>query len=145
MVQALKRSCPRRPPQALAAAGLLGLIFMSVLIFTGPSPAEVLLKRKASTVAYETNEDDDFAGGASLKTDPELEQFLKKADQFAEDKRYDLACVLWQRVLDESSGTVMTRDSWTQKTSRRMYRRYRSVAGEIEQTIAELPPEGLRT
>ena len=92
-----------------------------------------------------SGDDSDFAGGASLKTDPELDQFLKRADLFAEDGRYDLASVLWQRVLDESSGTVMTRDDWTQQTSRRKYKRYRSVIGEIEQTIANLPPAGLRT
>ncbi len=121
------------------------LLMMSILA-ASPTAAQVLLRKVApSTVTVDSEDDANFAGGASLKTDPELEQFLKKADQFAQDGRYDLACVLWQRVLDESSGTVMTRDDWTQKTSRRMYRRYRSVAGEIEQTIAQLPPAGLRT
>ena len=107
-----------------------------------PLARELILAQVANV---QTSQDEDFAGGASLRTDPELEQFLRKADQFAQEERYDLACVLWQRVLDENTGTVMTRDKWTQQTSRRMYRRYRSVAGEIEQTIAKLPPAGLRT
>lgn len=101
--------------------------------------------RLAVSAAAVGQDDDegDFAGGASLKTDPELQQLLKKADEFASDGRHDLACVLWQRVLDESAGTVMTREEWLVKY-RRSYRRYRSVTAEIEQTIAKLPPHGLR-
>ena len=120
---AISRSV-RRSPRWLVAALLLTWMFI------GGSLAQV-------STAVNTEEDDDFAGGAALKTDPELEQLLKKADEFAGDGRHDLACVLWQRVLDESTGTVMTRKEWTTKTFKRMYRRYRSVAGEIEQTIAK--------
>ncbi len=58
----------------------------------------------------------EFPGGAGLKTDPELETFLKRADEFVKDGRYDLATILWQRVLNESGETVMTRKDWTNRT-----------------------------
>ncbi len=126
----------------------IGAALLALAMFTGRhAPAEVMIGPEwyaLNAMAADTNDDADFAGGASLKTDPELEQLLKKADEFAGDERYDLASVLWQRVLDETSGTVMTRQDWESSTSRQKYRRYRSVSGEIEQTIAKLPPAGLR-
>jgi hypothetical protein len=51
-----------------------------------------------------------FPGGAALKTDPEQQRLLKRADQCVEDGRLDLAAVLWQKVLDEAGDTLMTRD-----------------------------------
>ena len=86
----------------------------------------------------------EFAGAAGLKTDPELETFMKRAEHFVEEKRYDLATILWQRVLDESGETVMTRPQWSTRSFDRKYRKYKSISAEIERTIAKLPPEGLR-
>ncbi|MCA9267923.1 MAG: hypothetical protein KDA41_05605, partial [Planctomycetales bacterium] len=136
----------RRTLQRFLALGLLA----SIALLRGDVSAELRKLfdgRVVGPVAASTNSDDDptFNGGAALKTDPDLEQLLHKADLFAADGRYDLACVLWQRVLNEAGGTVMTRDEWTMKKYRRAYRRYRSVIGEIEQTIAKLPDGGLKT
>jgi outer membrane protein assembly factor BamB len=75
-----------------------------------------------------------YPGGAPLKTVPEMERLLERAEQFVKDKRYDLAVVLWQKVLDESGDTLMTRDGRT----------YTSLAEEVERKLASLPPEGLR-
>lgn len=85
-----------------------------------------------------------FPSGAGLKTDPELEGLLKRAELFVSDGRYDLATILWQRVLDESGQTVMTRPEWTFKSFESRYRKYQALAEEIERTIARLPEEGLR-
>src|SRR5687768_7935626 len=52
-------------------------------------------------------DDPRFANGAALKTDPELERLLKRAEQFVRDGRFDLATILWQKVLDESGDTLM--------------------------------------
>ncbi|HTN76520.1 MAG TPA: hypothetical protein VL096_14775, partial [Pirellulaceae bacterium] len=75
-----------------------------------------------------------FPNGASLKTDPELERLLTRADQFSAEGRFDLASVLWQKVLDESGDTLMTRDG----------RMYTSLAAEVERTLAKLPADGLK-
>ena len=54
-----------------------------------------------------------FPGGAALKTDPEQQRLLKRAEQCVADGRLDLAAVLWQKVLDEAGDTLMTRDGRT--------------------------------
>jgi len=76
-----------------------------------------------------------FPGGAALKTDPEQQRLLKRAEQCVEDGRLDLAAVLWQKVLDEAGDTLMTRDGRT----------YRSLAEQVEQTLARLPKLALDT
>lgn len=75
-----------------------------------------------------------FPGGAPLKTDPELERLLTRADQFVTEERYDLAAVLWQKVLDDTGDTLVTRDG----------RSYTSLADEVERTLSKLPPAGLK-
>ncbi len=96
----------------------------------------------------DTEDEEDIAGefpaGAGLKIDAEMESLLKRAEQFVGDERYDLATILWQRVLDESGQTVMTRPQWKYRSFDRRYRIYKSLSEEIESTIAALPDLGLR-
>lgn len=80
---------------------------------------------------------------AELKTDSGSQEILTQADAFVKQERYDLASILWQRVIDESGDQVFTRDDWLEKTLQNEYRKYRSVTGDIESTLAKLPPEGL--
>jgi len=80
--------------------------------------------------------------GATLKTNPELERYMLAADRKAKDGRYDLAAILWQRVLDESSGTLMTNQEWVYETAEQKYQIYRAVIEQIERTLSKLPPEG---
>lgn len=76
-----------------------------------------------------------FPGGAALKTDPEQQRLLKRAEQCVADGRLDLAAVLWQKVLDEAGDTLTTRDGRT----------YTSLADQVEQTLARLPKLALDT
>jgi outer membrane protein assembly factor BamB len=76
-----------------------------------------------------------FPGGAALKTDPEQQRLLKRAEQCVADGRLDLAAVLWQRVLDEAGDTLMTRDG----------RAYLSLADEVERTLSVADPQALAT
>src|SRR5690606_23796880 len=57
---------------------------------------------------------------------------------------YDLAMVLWQKVLDDSTDTVMTRDAWADQSLSHKYRKYKSVATEVERTLAALPEAPLK-
>lgn len=100
--------------------------------------------RTADDLLGEDDIEVQFPSGAGLKTDPELEALLKRAELFVGDGRFDLATILWQRVLDESGGTVMTRPEWIYQSFDNHYRKYASLAEEIERTIASLPPDGLR-
>ncbi len=76
-----------------------------------------------------------FPGGAALKTDPEQQRLLKRAEQCVADGRLDLAAVLWQRVLDEAGDTLMTRDGRT----------YTSLADEVERTLSAGEERALAT
>jgi outer membrane protein assembly factor BamB len=79
--------------------------------------------------------DKDYPGGAALKTDPEQQRLLKRAEQCVGDGRLDLAAVLWQRVLNEAGDTLMTRDGRT----------YTSLSDEVERTLAASDPRALAT
>lgn len=79
-----------------------------------------------------------------LKTDPELDVLLQRADQFAEKKRYDLASELWQKVIDDSNDSVMTKPEWVEESLNHQYRIYKPVQDEIEQTLSALPPDALK-
>lgn len=74
------------------------------------------------------------SGGATLKTDPDLESLLETAERFRADGNYRAAARFWQAVL-ERSGDAMYSDN---------DRLYYSLAQKVEQILAELPPEGLQ-
>ena len=104
-----------------------------------PAPAAAAPTRaeKADDAADAMNElaEKKFPGGAALKTDPEQQRLLKRAEQCVADGRLDLAAILWQRVLDEAGDTLMTRDG----------RLYTSLADEVERTLASTDPQALAT
>ena len=77
----------------------------------------------------------EYPGGAALKTDPEQQRLLKRAEQCVADGRLDLAAVLWQKVLDEAGDTLMTRDGRT----------YTSLAEEVERMLSTADPLALKT
>ena len=77
----------------------------------------------------------EYPGGAALKTDPEQQRLLKRAEQCVADGRLDLAAVLWQKVLDEAGDTLMTRDGRT----------YTSLAEEVERRLSTVDPLALTT
>jgi outer membrane protein assembly factor BamB len=76
-----------------------------------------------------------FPGGAPLKTDPEQQRLLQRADQCVMEGRLDLAAILWQKVLDEAGDTLTTHDGRT----------YTSLTEQVEHTLARLPPAALET
>lgn len=75
-----------------------------------------------------------YAGGAALKTDSDLEDQLKKATAFVAEENYRYATILWDRVLEKSDNSLVTRDGET----------YISLVREVEETIRNLPPSGLQ-
>lgn len=84
-------------------------------------------------------------GQAKLNTLPEHQKLMERADEFAAQGRYDLAILLWQRVLDESNDSLFTRDAWSYETiDGNRYQKYRSLAQEIARGIAKLPADGLK-
>jgi outer membrane protein assembly factor BamB len=86
----------------------------------------------------------EFPNSAGLKTDPDLETRMKAAETYAANGRLDLAAIVWQKVLDESGHTVITRPEWTYRSMEGRYRKYKSLSEEIERTVAKLPAAGMR-
>jgi outer membrane protein assembly factor BamB len=116
-----------------------------------PAPAErtTLPAAAAADDAAEKEQeriDQRFPGGAALKTDPEQQRLLKRADQCVEDGRLDLAAVLWQKVLDEAGDTLMVSSEQPPRSpSGTELLRYTSLSEEVARTLSKLPPEALRT
>lgn len=79
-------------------------------------------------------EETSSASAATLKTDPDLESILKKAERYQQDGNYAVACQLWQAVLDRSGDTLYSNDNQT----------YFSMIEQVEKTLFNLPPEGLQ-
>ena len=102
-----------------------------------PAPAAGARAQKADDAADAMTDlsEKKYPGGAALKTDPEQQRLLKRAEQCVADGRLDLAAVLWQRVLNEAGDTLMTRDGRT----------YTSLADEVERTLAASDPRALAT
>ena len=71
---------------------------------------------------------------ATLKTDPDLELILEKAERFASDENWTVATKLWQAVLDRSGDAMWSEDGIL----------YYSLAEQVERKLASLPPEALQ-
>ena len=69
--------------------------------------------------------------GASLKTDPDLEATLEKAERYREEKQFGIAAKLWQSVLESSGDALFSSDG----------KIYYSLAEQVEKIIASLPVE----
>ncbi len=107
----------------LAAVAFPGVGFAKQIQFRmGVAPAGVMV------------ESDDVAeSGAVLKTDPELEDVLEKAERMRNDGQYRVACTLWQAVLNRSGDALFSSDGEI----------YYSLVEQVEAILAELPPDGL--
>src|SRR5205814_527297 len=100
--------------------------------------------KDADSDAFKDPAEQRFPGGAALKTDPEQQRLLKRAQQCVEDGRLDLAAVLWQKVLDEAGDTLMAGkiiEPLGPASTPLMI--YNSLAQQVERTLAKLPPAAL--
>jgi outer membrane protein assembly factor BamB len=133
------------PPKRLSFKSLAAFA-MAVFVIVAPASAQdlrssrftpgmTLVGPKPATMTKDDDAHKDsetkFPGGASLKTDRELERLLDRASQFAQNKRFDLASVLWQRILDESGDVLRSGDG----------RFYTALANEVESLLKAMPEE----
>ena len=88
--------------------------------------------RLAGAALGQDSEADEVAG-AVLKTDPDLEALLDKANRHAEEGNFRVATRLWQAVLERSGDSLYSEDEVT----------YFSISDQVEQILAKLPPEAL--
>lgn len=125
------------PMRELLALGLVMLGMNSIgfaqQVIRGIRPA-IPAGDLIDDVEDKTAEEQNSSGGATLKTDPDLESILKKAERYQQDGNYSVACQLWQAVLERSGDTLYSLDNRT----------YYSMIEQVEKTLAGLPPEGLQ-
>lgn len=98
------------------------------------TPKPTTTRSRSSDEKTIKENEEKYAGGAALKTDSDLEDELKKATAFVAEKNYRFATILWDRVLEKSNNSLVTRDGET----------YISLVREVEETIRSLPPNGLK-
>ncbi len=83
----------------------------------------------------QASEEEESFDQAALKTDPDLEALMEKADRYMGDGNYRVAATLWQAVLQRSGDALYSDDEQT----------YHSMVQRVEKVLAALPPEGLKT
>ncbi|MEK6250180.1 MAG: PQQ-like beta-propeller repeat protein, partial [Planctomycetales bacterium] len=83
-------------------------------------------------------------GQANLDIDQHYQDQLARAARYVKNQRYDLAVLVWQKMLDETSDELTTMADWQYTFEGSGYRWYRPLRLQIEQTIAELPAVGLQ-
>jgi outer membrane protein assembly factor BamB len=126
----------------LLAVGLLAVGLVSLALVSEGTAQQVIRGIRPAIAAgdlindveEQTEESENSSGGATLKTDPDLESILKKAERYQQDGNYSVACQLWQAVLERSGDTLYSLDNRT----------YYSMIEQVEKTLAGLPPEGLQ-
>lgn len=113
---------------------MIGTLVLTLLLFDG----QLLAQAVRATVSVNQEEDDrpandKYAGGAPLKTDPDLMDRLKKAEEYRRDGNFRVASRLWQSVLGESGDILYSDDDET----------YYALNEQVESILATLPPNGL--
>lgn len=88
----------------------------------------------ANAVGRRGAQETDNQGVAPLKTDPDLEAILEKANRFVADQNYSVAAQLWQAVLEKCGDTLYSEDEIT----------YYSMIDQVEGILSRLPTEALR-
>jgi len=128
-----------RVPTANNIAKPLGkLLLLMQLLLIGLAVSNMLTAPTLSAqifrgVQVDEPQTDEVETGASLKTDPDLEALLEKAERYRSDGNFRVATKLWQAVLQRSGDALYTRDRET----------YFSLVEEVERTLSQLSAEGL--
>ena len=127
------RWLPPRKLRSSLLSGVLALLLLSVVNLLGNSGS---LMASGMTFQGDQEDGDPFLGieigaglkmlpfnpadveefevdgnTATLKTDPELESTLQKAERYRDDGNYSFACKLWQLVLENSGDTLYSKDN----------------------------------
>jgi outer membrane protein assembly factor BamB/tetratricopeptide (TPR) repeat protein len=137
---ATKPAASALPLSVAAEAAVWGPLLLMMVMLIATVASTTLFAPTASAQIFrgvqQANpepESDIVDSGASLKTDPDLEALLEKAERYRADSNFRVATKLWQAVLQRSGDALYTRDRET----------YFSLVQEVEKTLSQLSPEGL--
>ena len=116
-------------------AWLRGLLLLAIVTFASSiRPATTLAQEEKKTSDLKAKNAEKYSDGATVPTDAQLEELLRRAELFAEDGGFRNATVLWSKILSEGGSSLVTEDGET----------YRALATVVEQRIAKLPADGLQ-
>ena len=116
-------------PQPTNAAEIQAQIRQVIKNNNAQQRIQIVLPGAAGVQRNVADADPKSVTGASLKTDPELEATLQKADRFRREEQFGIAAQLWQSVLERSGDTLFSTDG----------QMYYSLAEQVERILAELP------
>ena len=114
----------------LSVAVIIGVWSLAAVLFPDYGFSKQLILGRQVVPA---RQEEVAEAGAVLKTDPELEDVLEKAERMRNDGQYRVACTLWQAVLNRSGDALFSRDGEI----------YYSLVEQVEAILADLPPDGL--
>ena len=116
-------------------------------ILPGGPPIATAAKEGDDKDKEPSDEENLFPESAVLKTDPDMDRLMRRAQDFTDGQRWEVAAALWQEVLDRSGSELTTRPDWIAKIdtydSKQWLQTYKSVRNEVETLLAKMPPEGL--
>ena len=107
-MQKLPKPFQRKQRLRSLKLSFLAMLLVAANTFMMPMASGQLFVR--AQAVEEDEEADDVESGASLKTSPDLEALLEKAERYREDGNYRVATKLWQAVLQRSGDALYTRD-----------------------------------
>lgn len=87
------------------------------------------------TVKADAGDEKRFPHGATLQTNPDIEEVLRKAQRYMDEGNYRAASRFWQAAVQRAGDQLYSTDGEI----------YYPLVRRIEEIIAKLPPEGLET
>jgi len=88
-----------------------------------------------SAVKADAGDEKRFPHGATLQTNPDIEEVLRKAQRYMDEGNYRAASRFWQAAVQRAGDQLYSTDGEI----------YYPLVRRIEEIIAKLPPEGLET
>ena len=118
---------------AITAVGILATAWAGdALAQFAPAPKWRVIGDDSAFTMDEDSSSEEIPG-ATLKTDPDLEAWLDKANRHAREKSYRVATGLWQAVLERSGDLLSSDDD----------KIFYSMGDRVEKMLADMPPEAL--
>ena len=123
----------------------LGVAICLLLAWTIQLPLSASAQPSPETEDEEASVEEKFPNGASVNTDPEVDRYLRLAQQYSADSRFRPATRYLQRILSDFADVMVTRREWFfQVGDEAMLLQYKPVRLEVERMLAKLPAEGLQ-
>lgn len=100
---------------------------------TDETPAEA--KDDATTSTSDVGDEKRFPHGATLQTNPDIDEVLRKAQSYMDEGNYRAASRFWEAAVQRAGDQLYSTDGEI----------YYPLVRRIEKIISKLPPEGLDT